>query len=83
VLGTVLGFSWRALYPRFMKFGGILFVVFGAFWAAAGFISYKSDIQLGIALAGINMIGIGVIMMRLANPKGKFPEYEELKVEEE
>ncbi len=66
-----------------MKYGGILFVVFGAFWAAAGFISYKSDIQLGIALAGINMIGIGVIMMRLANPKDRFLEHEDLQVEAE
>jgi hypothetical protein len=49
-----------------MKVWGILFVVFGAFWTIAGFISYKSDIQVGIALAGINMFGIGLIMIHLA-----------------
>jgi hypothetical protein len=52
-----------------MKVWGILFVVFGVFWTIAGFISYKSDIQLGIALAGINMFGIGLIMIHLANQK--------------
>ncbi len=49
-----------------MKIWGVLFVVFGVFWTIAGFISYKSDIQLGIALAGINMFGIGLIMFHLA-----------------
>ena len=49
-----------------MKIWGILFVVFGAFWTIAGFVSYKSDIQLGIALAGINMFGIGYIMFRIS-----------------
>jgi len=52
-----------------MKVWGILFLIFGAFWTIAGFISYKSDIQLGIALAGINMLGIGLIMIHLANQK--------------
>jgi len=41
-------------------------VIFGVFWTIAGFISYKSDIQLGIALAGINMFGIGLIMIQSA-----------------
>jgi hypothetical protein len=49
-----------------MKIWGVLFVIFGAFWTIAGFISYKSDIQLGVALAGINMFGIGYIMFHLA-----------------
>ena len=49
-----------------MKVWGILFVVFGVFWTIAGFISYKSDIQLGIALAGINMFGIGYIMFHIS-----------------
>jgi hypothetical protein len=48
-----------------MKIWGIVFVVFGIFWTVAGFLSYKSDIQLGIALAGINMLGIGSIMVHL------------------
>jgi hypothetical protein len=50
-----------------MKIWGIVFVVFGIFWTVAGFISYKSDIQLGIALAGINMLGIGSIMVHLGS----------------
>lgn len=45
-------------------------MIFGAFWTIAGFISYKSDIQLGIALAGINIFGIGLIMIHLANQNG-------------
>jgi hypothetical protein len=52
-----------------MKIWGILFLISGAFWCIAGFISYKSDIQLGVALAGINMLGIGLIMIHLANKK--------------
>ena len=50
-----------------MKIWGVVFVVFGIFWTVAGFLSYKSDIQLGIALAGINMLGIGSIMVHLGN----------------
>lgn len=50
-----------------MKIWGVLFVIFGAFWTIAGFVSYKSDIQLGVALAGINMFGIGYIMFHMAN----------------
>ena len=41
-------------------------MVFGVFWTIAGFISYKSDIQLGIALAGINMFGLGYIMFHIS-----------------
>lgn len=54
-----------------MKVWGILFLIFGAFWTIAGFISYKSDIQLGIALAGINMFGIGYIMFYMAKESDK------------
>ena len=54
-----------------MKVWGILFIVFGAFWTIAGFISYKSDIQLGVALAGINMFGIGYIMFYMAKESDK------------
>jgi len=52
-----------------MKIWGILFVIFGIFWTIAGFISYKSDVQLGVALAGINMFGIGCIMVYLGSQK--------------
>ena len=41
-------------------------MIFGIFWTIAGFVSYKSDIQLGIALAGINMFGIGYLMFQMA-----------------
>ena len=63
-----------------MKIWGILFVVFGTFWTLAGFISYKSDIQLGVALAGINMFGIGYIMFYMAkqgNEKKDSAQHEE------
>ena len=46
-------------------------MIFGAFWTIAGFVSYKSDIQLGVALAGINMFGIGYIMFHLAKQESK------------
>ena len=66
-----------------MKVWGILFLVFGAFWTIAGFISYKSDIQLGIALAGINMLGIGLIMIHLAKQNGRDSNPEESKADTE
>lgn len=49
-----------------MKITGYAFIIFGAIWAIAGFASYASDIQLGIALGGINMIGIGIIMVHIS-----------------
>ena len=66
-----------------MKVWGILFAIFGAFWTIAGFTSYKSDIQLGIALAGINMLGIGLIMIHLANQNGRDSNPEESKADTE
>lgn len=62
-----------------MKIWGILFVIFGIFWTIAGFFSYKSDIQLGIALAGINMFGIGCIMVHLGTQDSLKPIAEEVK----
>jgi len=46
-----------------LKVWGILFIVFGSLWTLAGFLGYASDIQLGIAVGGINMIGIGILMI--------------------
>ena len=66
-----------------MKVWGILFAIFGAFWTIAGFISYKSDIQVGIALAGINMFGIGLIMIHLAKQNGRDSNPEESKADTE
>ena len=63
-------------YPLGMKIWGIVFIVAGAFWTFAGFLSYASDIQIGIAVSGINMIGIGTIMYHLGskdNPKNEDP----------
>ena len=49
-----------------MKIWGIVFIVFGVFWTIAGFLSYKSDIQLGIAVTGICMAGIGGVLIAMA-----------------
>jgi hypothetical protein len=50
-----------------MKMWGIAFVMFGVFWTIAGFVSYKTDIQLGIAISGICMAGIGGVLISLAS----------------
>jgi hypothetical protein len=50
-----------------MKILGISFIVFGLIWTIAGFLSYASDIQLGIAVGGINMVGLGVVMVKLSD----------------
>ena len=62
-----------------MKITGVVFVIAGIFWAIAGFVTYASDIQLGIALAGINMFGIGCIMVHLGTQDSLKPIAEELK----
>jgi hypothetical protein len=59
-----------------MKIWGIVFIVAGVFWSLAGILSYASDIQLGIAVSGLNMIGIGAIMYHLGSkitPKNEEP----------
>ena len=50
-----------------MRVGGVILIIFGAFWMIAGFLSYASDIQLGLALSGICMMGIGGALIALAN----------------
>ena len=50
-----------------MKILGISFIVFGLFWSIAGFLAYASDIQLGIAVGGINMVGLGIVMVKLSD----------------
>ena len=52
-----------------MKISGIFFILFGAFWTVAGLATYASDIQLGIAVSGICMMGIGGTLIALANIK--------------
>ena len=46
-----------------MKIWGVIFIVCGGFWTLAGFATYASDIQLGIAVSGINMVGLGLVMV--------------------
>lgn len=67
----MLGFQAAKAYSKQMKVFGILFIVFGLLWTVLGFASYKSDIQLGIAISGINMMGIGCVMFHLANTHDK------------
>lgn len=50
-----------------MKLIGICFIVFGLFWSIAGFLAYATDIQLGIAVGGINMVGLGLVMVKLSD----------------
>ncbi len=67
----MLGFQTAQAYSKEMKVFGILFVGFGLLWTVLGFASYKSDIQLGIAISGINMMGIGCVMFHLSNTDDK------------
>ena len=65
-----------------MKILGILFVIFGVLLTLAGFFSYASDIQLIVAFIGINMTGIGAIMIYLNGIKSDlFSIYEWIKIQ--
>jgi hypothetical protein len=65
-----------------VKILGILFVVFGIFLTLAGFTSYASDIQLIVAFTGINMAGIGSLMIYLTGiKKDLFSIYEWVKIQ--
>jgi hypothetical protein len=52
-----------------MKIWGIVFIVFGVFWTIVGFLSSASDIQLGIAITGVCIAGIGGVLIALASIK--------------
>lgn len=52
-----------------MQILGIGFIVIGGLFAISGFLFYASDIQLGIALTGICMLGLGVVMLALNSMK--------------
>ena len=52
-----------------MKALGVVFVVLGGLLAVLGFTSYASDIQLIVAFVGINMAGIGAVLIYLAGIK--------------
>ena len=46
-----------------MRVLGFIFIVVGIFITFAGFASYVSDIQLGIGISGIVLVGIGFLMI--------------------
>ena len=65
-----------------MKLLGILFVVFGLFLSLLGFLSYASDIQLIVAFIGINMVGIGAVMIYVTGIKSDlYSIYEWVKIQ--
>jgi hypothetical protein len=45
---------------------GTIFIVVGGLFTALGLLSMSSDIQLGIAVGGLNLIGIGLILNKMA-----------------
>jgi hypothetical protein len=65
-----------------MKILGILFVIIGVFLALAGFTSYASDIQLIVAFVGVNMAGLGSVMIYLTGIKSDlYSIYEWVKIQ--
>lgn len=65
-----------------MKILGILFVIIGIFLALAGFTSYASDIQLIVAFVGVNMAGLGSVMIYLTGIKSDlYSIYEWVKIQ--
>ena len=52
-----------------MKIWGIVLIVVGGFFTLAGFASYSSDIQLGIAVGGMCLAGIGGVLIALSTIK--------------
>ncbi len=48
-----------------MKAMGWVFVILGVLTAIAGFASMASDIQIIVGLCGVNMVGIGLVLVRL------------------
>jgi hypothetical protein len=65
-----------------MKILGILFVIFGLILALLGFFSYASDIQLIVAFIGINMAGVGSLMIYITGIKSDlYSIYEWVKIQ--
>ena len=50
-----------------MEIVGVLLIIFGGFWTIVGFLSSASDIQLGIAITGVCIAGIGGVLIALAS----------------
>jgi hypothetical protein len=67
-----------------MKFLGILFAILGTFLTLVGFLYYASDIQLIIAFIGINMGGIGALMIYSTGiKKDLYSIYEWVKIQKD
>jgi hypothetical protein len=49
-----------------LKITGVILIVVGVIWALLGFATYSSDIQLGIALSGICIAGIGYALIGIS-----------------
>lgn len=48
-----------------MKAMGWIFVILETLIAIAGFASMASDIQIIVGLCGVNMVGIGLVLVKL------------------
>jgi len=65
-----------------VKILGILFVISGVFLFLLGIFSYASDIQLVIAFVGLNMAGIGSIIIYATGLKSDlYSIYEWIKIQ--
>ena len=52
-----------------MEIVGVVLIIFGGFWTIVGFLSYTSDIQLGLAITGVCIAGVGGVLIALASIK--------------
>jgi hypothetical protein len=52
-----------------MKIWGIVLIVVGGFFTVAGFATNISDIQIGIAVGGMCLAGIGGVLIALSEIK--------------
>jgi hypothetical protein len=65
-----------------MKILGVIFVIVGIFLGLAGFFSFATDIQLIVAFTGVNMAGLGSVMIYLSGIKSDlYSIYEWVKIQ--
>jgi len=65
-----------------MKILGVIFVIVGFFLGLAGFVSFATDIQLIVAFTGVNMAGLGSVMIYLSGIKSDlYSIYEWVKIQ--
>jgi hypothetical protein len=65
-----------------MKILGVIFVIVGIFLGLAGFVSFATDIQLIVAFTGVNMAGLGSVMIYLSGIKSDlYSIYEWVKIQ--